>query len=70
MIGPEIMTRANAGDVVAFGLINSSIGGAIGGMALKEISDDDPKMISELGYQRWNKFYPAGGCFQQLDHYK
>ena len=46
MVGPEIMTQANAGDVLKASVLNSAIGNMIGGVALKETSDQDPSLIS------------------------
>ena len=37
---------------------------------IKEISDRNPETISEIALENYLKFFPAGGSYQSLEHFK
>lgn len=50
MVGPEIMTRATSADPVSGIMANSFLGESISFHLTREISDEDPSLISKTAF--------------------
>ena len=50
--------------------MKTTFGKEVGNQALKELSDKDPKLISQKGYEEYSKFFPAGCSFQSIEHFR
>lgn len=69
-LGPEILWKANADNIVSDFVVHSSLGVKVQGNLLSQVSDSNPSLIDQDALQNLFKFYPAGTSFQCIDHFK
>lgn len=64
------MAKASGGDFIGELMVSSKVGETISDKVISTLSDADPESIDPVGKINHFKFYPAGGCYQQIDHFR
>ena len=68
-IGPEIFTKAAAGDPLTGMVSKNYFGSLVSDRLLRDSSDANTALISQKGLKNFAKFHPAGSSFGQFDHF-
>ena len=69
-VGPEVFCNAPNSDFIGDLLAATPVAQSIGDQVVCQVSDEDPSTIDPQARFDHHKFYPAGGSFQSVNHFK